>query len=335
MQSLLSDSTHKQLLRLKELIQEQDEFTLGTHIQPDGDAIGSLLGFYLLLQKMGKKVDLAGNGNSPIPPQYSFLPNIEVVKDAEKNTPLKPNNFIALDCATSSRLGKLLDFAKKAKTVINIDHHPENENFGDINLVDVDAPSCSELIFRLSEDLNQELNSRIATSLYVGLVTDTGRFQYSNTNRRAFDMADKLLKYQVSPNQVFQEVYESYSFEIMKLAGMMLAQAQLVSDLNLVYSTVTQNDLKETRARVEETENLIDSLRGIKKAKIAALFKETPNGHTKVSLRSKGDIDVEKVARRFGGGGHVNASGYEVENGLEQAIKDLIGVLKGVAPNET
>lgn len=328
-QSFLDDDVQEELLRLKTLVLEQDSFTIATHINPDGDAIGSLLGLFYLLEKMGKNVSIAWDTESEIPPQYSFLPGVDKILESSKKPEVDTvRNFIALDCADFNRLGGLKKLADQAQTLINVDHHPENDGFGVIGLLDKDAPACAELVFRLSQVLDVELDSSIAVSLYVGLVTDTGRFQYSNTNARAFDMAQELLRYDISPNEIFQKVYENYSFEVVKLLGLVLNKAKLVSDIGLVYSTVTLDEISQIGAKLKETENLIDSLRGVRKARIAAIFKEYPNNHTKVSLRSKGNTDVERIAARFGGGGHINASGCEIDLGIDKAVEKLIQVIK-------
>ncbi|MDO8885446.1 bifunctional oligoribonuclease/PAP phosphatase NrnA [Candidatus Oleimmundimicrobium sp.] len=323
---------------ISKVILEKKKFILSTHTQPDGDAIGSVLGLGLFLKKIGKSV-FVNWGQSPksdelnaktslsIPKQYSFLPGLEMLSDCSKHLE-EIECFIALDCANLERLGCFKEQAQKSSTSINIDHHPGNDEFAQINCVDKSSPATTELIYKLIKETKIEIDRDIATCLYVGLVTDTGRFQYSNANRRAFQMAMELLDYGVIPAEIFHNVYETTTVSYLKLLAKMLKNLKIVS--GVAYATVTQKDLISTGAKIEETESLIEIIRSIENIKVAIVLKETRDGKWKVSLRSKNEIDVSKIAGRFGGGGHRNAAGYLSEKNQEGTIKLMLEALKNL-----
>jgi phosphoesterase RecJ-like protein len=312
---------------LLKLISDEKKFILATHVQPDGDAMGSLLGFGLLMRKMGKEVFMSWGEPISVPPQYSFLPGIEFLKDPSL-CPSNVENFIALDCATLERLGTLSKVAKKVKNLVNIDHHYETAKFATINILDEQSSSTAELVLRISKALNLKLNKDIATCLYVGIVTDTGRFQYSNTTVSTFKAAEELLEYDISPNFIFQNVYENASFQYLKLLGLVLNRAELIEDYGLIYTWILQSDLKETKTKLAQAENLIDSLRAVQGIKIAVVFKELGDHKFNVSLRSKGEINVSKLAEQFEGGGHPNAAGFKGANDIDVTLKNLLTVLR-------
>ncbi len=309
------------------LIAHEQRFILATHIQPDGDAIGSLLALGLILRGMGKEIFVSWGEPILIPPQYSFLPGTELVQDADKH-PTNFGTFIALDCATIQRLGSLAKVAKNAENLVSIDHHSEEAQYATLNVVDRNAAATSEIILRISKALAVPLTKDIATCLYVGLVTDTGRFQYSNTTPQTLKVAEELLEYGVVPNEIFQKVYENVSFGYLKLLGIVLSRAVCVEDCSLVYTWVLQEDFEQTGAQLSEAENLIDSLRSVKEAKIAAVIKEIGDGQINVSIRSKGDFNVGQLAEQFGGGGHPNAAGYKGTNSIRETLEGLLEILR-------
>ena len=309
------------------LIANEEKFVLATHVQPDGDAIGSMLGFGLLLKGLGKEVFASWGEPISIPPQYSFLAGIELIQDPS-DCPDPVTNFLALDCATLDRLGSLAESAKKAKNLVSIDHHAEKSRFATINLVDVNVSATAELIMQISKALNLRLTKEIATCLYVGLVTDTGKFQYSNTSVETFKVAEELLEYGVSPNRIFQKIYENVGFGYLRLLGLALSRITLVQDCGLIYAWILQRDLVETGAQLSETENLIDLLRSVKGIKVAAVFKELEDGRFNASLRSRDTFKVNRLAENFGGGGHPNAAGYRSTNNLQETLENLLKALR-------
>lgn len=305
--SLSKRKERKELINIKRLFLEKKRFFLSTHLYPDGDALGSLVGLAIVLTKQEKKVVMGLGEKEPLPPHYLFLPMLDEIVYPDSQV-FEEEVFVALDCASLARLGGWAERAKRAEHLINLDHHLSNEKFGSLNLVDVKSSSTSELVFGILKELGFKLNKEAALAFYVGILTDTGRFQYANTTVRTFEVARELISYGLDTFQIFQNVYENYSFDCLKLLGLMLKRAQ--TEGSLIFSYLTQKDLKKFNVRLPETENYIDFLRLNRDSKIAILFKELSDGSWKVSLRSKKGVYSHLIASRFGGGGHPGAAGF-------------------------
>ena len=301
-----------------EALRSADEVVIACHVNPDGDALGSLLACSLGLQQLGKKTwPTWGTKAVKVPFSYRFLPGTDALvppTDVSDNA-----TFLALDCGSADRLGDLEDLARRSPTLINVDHHPGNENFGTLNVVVTTASSTAELAAFLLKDLGVKLDKDIATCLYTGVVTDTGRFQYSNSTPDTLRFAADLLAHGVEAPSIAAEVFESSPFGYLKLLGHMLERAALFEEERFVYSWITQADLQDTGVEMDETEKLIDLLRATRAADVAAMFKEQADGAYRVSLRSRGPVSVGAIARSHGGGGHELAAGFTAAN-VEQAV---------------
>jgi bifunctional oligoribonuclease and PAP phosphatase NrnA len=306
---------------------DTDEVVVAGHVNPDGDAIGSVLGVTLGLRQLGKKVwPTWGDDPVVVPFNYRFLPGVsEIVQPGDVP---ELDTFLALDCGAPDRLGTLEAAASKAGTLINVDHHAGNPEFGDLNVVVTNASSTSELATYLLKDAGIELDAHIATCLYTGIVTDTGRFQYANSTPDVLRLAADLLTLGVPSVQVAQEVFESSPFEYLKLVGRVLDRAVLLDDVGFVYSWLTLEDLKATGVAPDETEKLIDQVRSTRTARVAAMFKEQPDGSYRVSLRSKGPVSVGEIARAHGGGGHELAAGFTAAS-VDEGVNAVLEALKG------
>jgi phosphoesterase RecJ-like protein len=307
---------------LAETLKREDNFIIATHVMPDGDTIGSVLALGLLLRKMGKQVAMCWPEEVTVPPHYRFVPGINELTKPER-CPAAAHVFVAVDCANIQRLGKLQENAGRADILINLDHHRDNTKFGKINLVSEKCSASAEIIYELAKRLDSNFDRDIAICLYVGLVTDTGRFQYGNTSDRSFEMALDLVRRGVSPKYIFENVYENFSYSALKLLGRVLAQAQILPEANLIYSVITNKDLGETNTTMEETDNFIDYLRTVKAADVAVIFKEMSDGTVKVSMRSK-RMDVALVAEKFGGGGHPNAAGFSSSKDTAEILQNIV-----------
>lgn len=307
-------------------LKEAQTISLACHINPDGDALGSLFGMTLGLEKLDKTVHPSW-GESPIevPPSYRFMPGADRL--VQPDTMPACDVFVALDCGGIDRLGALEPYATEASVSINIDHHPGNDNFATYNLVVPEASSTAELVAALLRKLEVEVDEGIATSLYVGIVTDTGRFSYQNATPRTMRLAADLLEAGADAVTIAEQVFESAPFGYLNLVGKVLDRARLHADQRLVYSWIEQRDLIDSGIPVEETGDLIDLVRATRDADIAALFKEQDDGTWRVSLRSR-ERSVGEIARERGGGGHELAAGYSVED-REAAVQDLLGALGG------
>lgn len=303
-----------------------DELAIACHVNPDGDALGSLLGVTLGLRQLGKTVHPSwGDEPALVPFSYRFLPSADTI--LQPGDVPDTTTFLAVDCGAGDRLGTLEAVARKAEVLINVDHHPGNDDFGTINLVAPAASSTAELLARLLKDLGVEFDRDIATCLYTGVVTDTGRFQYTNSSPETLRIAAELLEYNVPKTEIAREVYESAPFGYLKLVGRMLERATLFEKERFVYSWITLKDLAETGVARDETDQLIDLIRSTRAAEIAAMFKEEPEGTWRVSMRSKGPRSVGEIARANGGGGHELAAGFTAVT-LEEGVAAIRNALR-------
>jgi phosphoesterase RecJ-like protein len=312
--------------RVIEALEGAKSVAIACHVNPDGDALGSLFAAALGLKGLGKAVAPSwGTTPAKVPAQYSFLPGADLLVQP---TDIPASDvWLVLDCGDAARLGDLESAAGTAKVLINIDHHRGNTEFGHLNVVLPDASSTAELVHALLLDLGVPIDTPLATNLYVGVVTDTGRFQYQNTSPATLRLAAELLETGVEHTFIAQQVFESAPFGFMKLLGRVLDRAILHESERFVYSFLTRADLEETRVAPEETDKVIDALRSTDAADVAALFKEQEDGAWRVSLRSKGP-NVGAFARSHGGGGHDLAAGFTADD-IETTVKALLAELAG------
>lgn len=306
-------------------LRSAENVAIACHVNPDGDALGSLFAASLGLQRLGKNTfPTWGTAPAAIPFSYRFLPGVDTL--VQPGDVPDVDTFLAVDCGAGNRLGDLEERARASKTIINVDHHPGNDDFGTHNLVVTHVSSTAELVTRLLQDLNVEIDKDIATCLYTGLVTDTGRFQYSNSTPDTLRLAADLLAIGVPATDIATEVFESAPFGYLKLVGRVLDRAVLFDDVRFVYSWLSLADLAETGVSPDETDKLIDAVRSTRAADVAALFKEQADGKFRVSLRSKGP-SVGALARTRGGGGHELAAGFTADD-VEQTVIALREELK-------
>lgn len=317
--------------RAIEVLKASTEVAVCCHVSPDGDAYGSMIALGLALEKAGKKVYLSwGSPELVISYSYSFLPGVDRLVTLDQ-MPDEIETFVAIDCGDVKRLELLMPRFDNAGTSLNIDHHLSNPGYGDINLVDPQKASSSELAYELIQRLGIEIDADIATLLYAGLVTDTGRFQYSNTGPGTLRTAAELRECGADHLMVGEKIYESASFDQLRILGAVLSRAKLEN--GVVYSWLKTEDLGDVG--LDAAEDIIDSLRAVREAGVALFLKQQPTGGWKGSLRSRGGGDVSAVARSFGGGGHAAAAGFSVQGELDDVIKDVLGRLAEVAPAST
>jgi bifunctional oligoribonuclease and PAP phosphatase NrnA len=310
----------RDLRAVAESLRSGDRFLVTTHENPDGDALGSMLATKLALQQLGKDVAMFLGGEAPLPAEYAFMPldglQRKVPEDAGERT------LVAVDCANESRLGPDAEVLQIVPKVIDIDHHHDNTRFGDLNLIDPAASSTGELLRDVFRELDIELTPAIAEALYIALVTDTGRFQYTNTTPKSLRLAAELVEAGADLHRIFQGVYETVQFAKLKLLARALERAQVYEGGRLVVSYLLRNDFSEVGAAEPYSEGIIDFLRAVEGADMAALIREPPReaGPTRrVSLRSSQDeLDVSAIARKSNGGGHRQAAGFSSEASIEE-----------------
>ncbi len=317
----------RELERAAGLIADSESVMIFGHEWPDGDAIGSVLGLGIALRDAGHRVQASWPNPLELPHKYEFLPGTELLV---ASSDIKPEGItISVDCATVDRLQELRDVALPSEELINIDHHPDNTRFGTVNLVDPSAAAASEIIYRRAGRFGIEIDRSAALCLYAGLVTDTGRFQFTNTTSATLAAASEIVGMGIDPSQVYENVYQSDSLAYIQMAGEVMTRAIYDEELGLVYGWVAQSDLRKFGVRMNETEDLIDDLRALKGHMVAALFKELKSGAVKVSVRSRYECDIGTIARKLGGGGHRVAAGYTSgKDSVEEAIEELRGEIR-------
>lgn len=318
-------TTEQDLRAVVDALRGSERFVVTTHENPDGDALGSLLAMHLALGRLDKDSVMYLAGAAPIPGEYHFMDlgglSRELPSDVAERT------LVAVDCANESRLGADPAILHQVPFTIDIDHHHDNSRFGDLNLVVADASSTGEVLRDLFRELGVEITPQLAEPLYVALVTDTGRFQYSNTSAKALRLAAELVEAGADVQKVFQGVYESVQFAKLKLLARALERAEIYEGGRLVISHLVRTDFAEVGAVEPYSEGIIDYLRAVEGADMAALIREPPRGgppERRISLRASIDeLDVSAIARKSGGGGHRQAAGFSSDDSIEE-IRNFI-----------
>ena len=297
-------------------LRSADRIVVATHENPDGDAIGSLTAAAAGLRQLGKRVRTYLEPSSSIPSELRLLDVAGLERHLEESE-LGGWTLLALDCATMRRLGRgHRGVIEAVATVVDIDHHYDNTRFGAVNLIDGSASSTAEILLDVLEALGVELTPDIAQSLYVALVTDTGRFQQRTTGPNALRMAARLVDAGVDIQLVYRRVFETVPLRKLRLLGRVIDHLVLSEDGRVAISYVTRADFTELGAAESDTEGLVDHLRAMAGVEVAGLIREPPFGDdgvappNRVSLRSRGAIDVSAIARKSGGGGHKQAAGF-------------------------
>jgi phosphoesterase RecJ-like protein len=315
--------TRKQVLRE---IRRGQRFAVVTHENVDGDALGSLVAMHAVLRALGKdSVAVIAADEFPLPPEYRFFALDALRTEAPED--IGSRTAIFLDCGNLDR--NPLAALREAEPLLNIDHHHDNTRFGTVNHV-VDEASCTaEIVWDLMQGLGVALTPTIAEALYVGLVTDTGRFSYENTTPRAHLMAAQLIEAGVDPASLYRGIYEGVPFAKLELLGRALSSTRRFDDGTLTIAVLSGEDFEATGAEDSYSEGIVDHLRAVGGTKVAALIREVRGGRgaVKVSLRASDDeVDVSAIARTFGGGGHRRAAGFS----SDLAVGDLIDAIRAL-----
>ncbi len=314
--------------KIIQFIKRSDDFIVTSHMSPDGDNIGSTLGMYYALKKLGKKVYHVLDDT---PPQnlIFLLKDLTILKS--EDVKLESYNIIALDCADKQRVCLEDNIVKNAQTLVCIDHHASNDAYGDINYIDADASSTCELVYNLLVKFNEIegidlIDETIATTLYTGLATDTGNFSYSNTHPSSFEMAKELLLKGAKRDTIIQEVFQSNPYSYYKLLGEALNTLDIVESKIAIIS-VDKEMLKRNVISFNDVDGITSYTRDIQGVEVGVLLKEKKENEVKVSFRSKNYVDVSAVAKTFGGGGHVRAAGCTIYDSIENAKKKVLEVV--------
>jgi phosphoesterase RecJ-like protein len=308
-------------------IHERDDFLIVSHVQPDGDAISSTVIVGWLLQKLGKKFTMLNEG--PVPTRLQYLWNCTNIHSISEAPPQRLyRHVICVDCADYARVGRAkLWFAPDAQ-LLNIDHHPTNDGFGQVNILKTHAAATAEILFELLDELKLVIDKDVATAIYTGLLTDTGGFRYSNTSPLVMAMASRLLEAGVDGPELAEYLLERMTMGQLHVTQRGLSRLTFSPDQQIGWLWVTSEDLEETGATNEDLEGLVNYPRNIEGVEVGILFKQNGQQSVKVSMRSAGRVNVAAVAQHFGGGGHVRAAGCRLTTLLPEAISEVIAVVQ-------
>lgn len=315
---------------IKEILQtikQHRNFLITTHIKLEGDALGSVLSLRDILLYLKKKADIVVQDR--IPCEYKFLPHIQYIKNVKEVNFSDYEVLFALDTSSQQRCLKVIKSFGKDKIIVNIDHHISNTCFGSINWIDPEASSTTEMLYRLYQRLNIPLDKLRATWLYVGILTDTGSFRYPNTNAKTFQLAGRLVNYGLDVNRIYQSIYYNFTLKQIRMLNQIISTLKSDRSGRIVWFKMSRDFPDNT---YELSDEILDLGRMIKQAEVVVLFRENPyqRGNIRVNLRSKGRVDVDMIARIFGGGGHHTASGFSIKETLTRAEKIVIGKIKQI-----
>lgn len=307
-------------LEIRDKIFSEDNIVVISHVNPDGDAIGSGLALTLGLKKMGKNVRFILQDKYP--DSVKFLNEINIVEQYDENNEYKFDLSICVDGATDDRLGKAKELLKD-RFVINIDHHISNTLYGKLNYVE-EISSTSELIYKFLKFCEIDIDINMAEALYTGLVNDTGNFSHDNVTEKTFEMAAELKRIGASNSKVVREFFNTKSLPAIKLLGIAMYEMEYNENKKLAYYFMSKETLDKYNGRKEDTEGIVEKLISFKEAEVSLFLREDKIGVIKGSMRSKHDIDVNKIASIFGGGGHRKAAGFTSELPAEEIIKKVL-----------
>ena len=303
------------------MLEAHEQILIFGHKDADGDTLGCSLAFAEALRTIGKKVYVLIP--PPLPQMYRWLPGFDQIVEAPPEGS-EPKLVLFFDAGNMERSGDAVRHIAKNATIVNIDHHFSNSMFGDINVIDADAAAVGEMVVPMLEQFGYTITPSIATNLYTALMTDTGGFRHENTTAHALETAARLARLGANPGQIATMVYKSAPLTTLRLAGLSMAQMQVEAGGRLVWSQVSRNMLKEAGATMAESEGIIDQLNSIGGMDLGILFKEIKPSLTKISVRSRGNIDAAALAGKFGGGGHLRAAGAEILAPMNEAIKIVV-----------
>lgn len=309
------------------IINQHKRFYITTHVRADGDALGSEIALFYVLRQLNKSVYIVNE--SIVPNIYKWIAPTSGMYIYPDIPSEKPEVVFCLDCPTLARIGKIADSLPKDAAIINIDHHISNELFGDINWVLEDMSSTGEMILSLIKEMDIAITPDIATAIYIAIVTDTGRFTHSNTTPAVFRAAAFLLEHGARHAEISKNVYNTNSFRLLQLYAQALNTIELHLDNKVATVFLTKEMLEEAKVDPIDTHEFADIPVSIDGVSVGILFRDVTSSHfVKVSMRSRNGFNVNKIAMKFGGGGHKYASGCEIEGSIKDAQRLILGEIK-------
>jgi bifunctional oligoribonuclease and PAP phosphatase NrnA len=307
--------------QLGELLDRNQQILVLGHKDADGDTLGCSLAFGEALRARGKDVWVVMP--QPLSQKYAWMPGFDTIVE---RPPLGADIQLVLffDAGNMERSGSAVEHVTDHATIVNVDHHPSNSRFGDVNIVDPEASAVGQMCLDMLEHFGWPITPAMATNLYTALMTDTGGFRHENTTPRALRDAARLAALGADPGHVASMVYKSRPLTTVKLSGVAIASMEVEMDGRLAWAQVTRRMLRETGAVMAESEDIIDTLNSLAGLDVAIIFKEIGPRLTKISVRSRGAVDAAALCAQFGGGGHLRAAGAEVQLRLDQAIPTVL-----------
>ena len=314
--------------QINSIIKNSKNILLVSHINPDGDTLGSMCGLYSLIKDNLKK-NCEMVAVSDVPVTYNFLPYVDKVKHiSEFDLSREYDLVITIDVAAIDRCADAEKLFKKAKNTINIDHHETNIGYAEINIIEPQAAATGEIILEIAEKLGWKISLETAINLYVAIVTDTGCFKFSNTTQRTMESAGKLISFGVNPSEIYQKCYESSSKDMVLFQSYCVNKAEFLNDDKIAYTIVYKKDLEKFNNQGEDfTDGLTEKLRAIRTTEVAFVVKELNSTTSKVSMRSK-EKDIAQVCSAFGGGGHKLAAGAVIKANPKKAVSMILEEIK-------
>lgn len=315
----------KDKAKVLEIIKRKPSFLLTAHVFPDGDNIASLLALRSGLLQLGKQVQVVLDDD--IPDNFKFLADTKYIlkPDAAKHD---FDVLVVLDSSSIDRIGAVQALICGEKTVMNIDHHVSNTLFGDVHCIDATAAATAEIVYELLSELNIAFDENVASAIFTGIATDCGFFKYANTTTKTMEIAGKMIAFGAKPHEI-SDALETRSPAALKLLARVLERIEITAQGKLAWLCIDEEILAAAGARPDDTDGFINYVRYIEGVEVAVLFREVSGKGVKVSMRSKGEIDVSQIALHFGGGGHKKAAGCSFNTDLAEAKERLLSFIVG------
>lgn len=312
---------------LNDIIKSSKNILITSHVNPDGDTLGSMCGLYsAILEKFKKKCDMVAI--SKVPDVYAYLPHLSEVKSVDDIDKSREYDLVInVDVASIERICDAQILFEKAKFTVNIDHHKTNNGYADLNFINPDASSTGEVLLNCFNNMGWKINLDTAICLYTAILTDTGSFRFDNTKPSTFEAVSKLVEIGVNPSDIYKKVYESDSKTLVMFQSHCISKAKFLEDDKIAYTLVYKKDMEKFSAGDDCMEGLTEKLRAIVTTRVAFVAKEMKSGGTKISMRSK-FADVAEICEVFGGGGHKFAAGCTIKASVEEAAKKIINEIK-------
>jgi len=309
-------------------VKKYKNFLITSHMSLEGDALGSEIAFYILIKKLGKRGLIVNEDGTPY--GYEFLPKLGAIRRYKNKLNVSFDCLAVLDCSGLERTGQVYTLNKDNAAVLNIDHHISNEIFGDINWVEPKTSCCAEMIYKLYKEMHVPIDKEAAVCMYVGILTDTGSFRYSNTSSSTHQAAAELLKHDLDVPKIYKNINENVPFEDMKLLSRILPAIRLECQGRIAWFQVKQGLLRNKKLSFDLSEHILTFARAIKGVEVVALFKENlgTKNEIRVNFRSQGKVDVNKIAQMFGGGGHKAASGATIKGQIDTVRRKVVAKIR-------